>query len=425
MFRRNLLSNYGGTLFVAATQVAFIPLYIRWLGEAQWGTFSAVLALSAAMLTLEAGLSQSTARAFVGSAAGLAQTARQRLQRLQKRYLLTALTVVSAGLILAPLLGPLALPRGTGHAFWVFWLSMLMASAQIVGSLYRSVLLGLGAQPQLNALLVAFTSLRHGGGLAAAWLGAGPAGVAGVFAASFALEAAARRAFAVRLLDDLPSDGNDAEATNAPGLRLGAIPLILAGAFGALGTQLDRLLVGRAVDATALGHYAVAATVSLAMLQLVYPAANALLPRLGEFASGQDRRAIMRRTYALLLAVLALIWLMAVALASGGLTWWLNDARVAAAVAPLLMVHLVGTTLNVLCTPLHLLLLAKHRDRAILTVAVLCLGAQMASLAWLLGLSEMGVLAASVAWCFASATGLIAYSAFVFQDESHRPQRAA
>jgi O-antigen/teichoic acid export membrane protein len=66
MLRRNLAANYAGTVFTAATQILLIPLYLRVLGEHEWGMLSAVVALSTTLLILEAGVSLAVARNFSG-----------------------------------------------------------------------------------------------------------------------------------------------------------------------------------------------------------------------------------------------------------------------------------------------------------------------------------------------------------------------
>lgn len=423
MLKKNLLANYVGAAFVAASQVLLIPIYIKLLGEHDWGILSAVLALSAALLILEAGVSLGIARRFSGLSRG-ASSGPESLRWIERRYLRSVMLFALPSIVLASPLSLWVLPSDTGNATVVLRLTVVMAAAQIVGSLYRSVLVGTGNQVQFNVLLVAFTAARHAAAVAGAVAGGGTAAVTGAFAIGFIVEAWFRRRSALRVVrlqaTDDPTGHTRAPSTSAP---LGAATLAVAGAVGALGSQLDRLMLSRIIDSTTLGHYAIAATLSLAALQLVYPLSSALLPRLERFHLRTERRRIVLRSYAMLGALLSVVWIAALVLSLGGLRRWLPSDSIADAVRPLFLVHLVGTTLNALCVPLHLRLLSQHRDRAILAGVTVAFVAQLATLT--LTSQRSGALAGSVAWCTGNGTLLLALFVLQLQTTPDDEARSA
>lgn len=424
MFKSNLIANYGGTAFVAATQVLLIPIYVSALGQNDWGLLSVVMALSTSLLILEAGVSLAVARSFSRLAAKSAG-GNASFRFIERRYLAVVAAIVLFGILGATPLSRWLLPETTDAELLLRCVAA-MASAQILGSLYRSVLVGLGQQVRLNVLLIIFTSLRHAASVSVALLGGGVPAVAGTFAVGFAAEAAFRRLGALRALQG-KGDAESARAVRATGTSgtpaIGVGVLAIAGAVGAMGTQADRLLLSRVVDTVTLGHFAIAATLSLAALQLVYPLSSALLPRLESFRPGPERDRVVRRSYAMVNGLIVVIWLGALALTFGGLRLWLPSESIADAVQPMFLVHLVGTTLNLLCVPLYLGLLAQHLDRVILGATM---GAFVVQVVVLLATAaHYGALAGSLAWCAGNGTLLAAYFLFQPRNSSDDAERSA
>lgn len=405
MRKAHLLANYSGALFIAGSQLLAIPLYMRALGVDGWGRFSAILALSTLLLTLEAGVSLAAARSFaLAGTSGRSRAAN--LAALERRYFWAAAGVLGFGSIGAPWLGPVLLPAGVASATGVFVLASIMSASQLVGSLFRGALVGVGAQVRLNGLLIAFAAARHALALLVAFQGAGLVAVTAVHAASHLLEAAARRWVAIAAVGR--SEGGESPDAPPPApVAFGGTRLAIAGAVGAASTQLDRIVLGHLVDAASLGAYAAAASLSMAALQFAYPITNALMPALHRFQDPAHVRATTGRTWRLLLAVIGLIWVGAIAVASGGLDVWLHDAGLATTVRPLFLVHLFGTTLNIACIPAYMRLLATHHDRGILLAPLLSVPVQLFCL---VALSRWGAMAGAVAWCAFNVTNGLAYS---------------
>lgn len=415
--KKNLLANYAGTVFAAGAQVLLIPIYVRTLGETHWGMLSAVIALSGALLAFEAGVSLSVSRSFSGSRSTHGN-ALERFRLLEKWYLGAALAALIGGAVASTMLSRWMWSASDNQHAYVVAAAMGMAGAQIAGGLYRSVLIGTGDQVALNGLLITFTSVRHAAGVTAAAVSQDVLPVVVAFALSSALETAGRRwraahALRMRQAKDTNDRGNLENVPEA--LAPGA--LAVAGAVGALSTQVDRILLINVVEVTALGHYAIATTLSLAALQLIYPLSSALIPRISHFQREAKANATLKQTYAVLVVVLVLVWVGAVCLSLGGLRLWLGDESIASSVTPLFLIHLLGTTLNALCIPQYMRLLSDRRDRAIAVAALLAVIVQLITL-WLSGDSLL-TLAGSLSWCAANGTLFICYYAFHFLGRRH------
>jgi O-antigen/teichoic acid export membrane protein len=403
--RLNISANYVGTIGVAAVQLMSIPAFVSQLGAHTWGLLSAILALSSALMVLEAGVGLAISRHFSLFHIGVKDSA-ESFKRLERGYLSTSAVVVFSGLVVGvPLLGWLRLDAqqvtGTTMA-----LTFAMAGAQIAGGLYRSVLVGTGFHIALNAILIGSAVLRFGLALLAASAGASLAVIVGCLALGALAETAARRAAARVALSRRPNIEVPGVGASSP-MAAGAWALAAAGAIGALATQLDRLLLSRVVEPAELGAYSIAVTLSLAALQLVYPLTVALIPKLQLFRQQSGDAGVYIHTYAAVVALLSIVWLVAAVVVVPGLGWWLPDEELARSVRPLFWLHLVGTSLNALCVPLYLGLLSNHRDVAIAVTALVALVVQLAVLA--AAVRSAGVAAGAWAWCAGNFTLLLAY----------------
>lgn len=413
MINRNLLANYVGTAFVAATQILVIPLYIGYLGERDWGLLSSLLALAAALLILEAGVSQAVARGISERNIDGPLINRRRFESVERKYLSITLGFAVAASLLAEQLGAFLLPQGGTKSHVFALLAIAMSGSQIVGSLYRGVLIGRGAQVRLNGLLIVACWLRHILGVTVASRGDGVVAVAVAIAASFVVEAVLRRWLIAGLLSPQHASAGTASVEQELPAGRGAIVLAAAGTVGALATQFDRLFLGTLISSVDLGRYAIAATLSLAVLQLIYPISNSLLPRLSEFKDLAKRDGLFGRAYLMLFAILVPVWGGAVLFASEGLHRWLPRDAVAAdaasSVQPLLLIHLIGTSLNALCVPLHMAMLASHLDERILIANLAAALVLAGALTFLT--PRYGAIAGSIAWSFSNAALLGLYFA--------------
>jgi O-antigen/teichoic acid export membrane protein len=403
-----MLANFGAAGFVAVLQIATIPLYLHLAGPEQWGQLSTVLALAAALLTLESGVSTSVAR-HIALAADSDMPLEANLRRLEVQYGIGSLAVALAGVAAQPF-AQFFFPNSLQSASALLPAAGLMAACQIDASLYRAILVGRGRHEVLARITVLVATLRHSAALAMLWLGMGAVGAALAIAAASVLEALLRRHQALRFLTGAPTGTRSINKSSETLFRGGTLALVLTGTLGALMPQLDRVVLASQLGATAVGQYAIAATLSLAVLQFVYPVSTSLIPQLNGFVSTSARKNKQLRwiTALALAAILVSAWTFEWFMSRWGLQLWLRQEQLTAVVAPLFAVHLVGTSLNVLCVPLHLKLLANHQDFSLLSGAIASLAAQMTAL--VVGLSlNFGPLAGSLAWCIANATLLFVY----------------
>lgn len=406
--KKNLIANYLGAGIIATSQIVAIPFYVRFLDTAGWGLVSIVLSWTAALLVLEGGVTLSVSRhlALMGA---IPTEPRTYFRTTERRYLAAALACIAgaAGLEAWNDRGSAVLPAAGPAWLSLAPLILVLTAAQITGASYRGALVGLGAQVRLNTLTATFGLSKHLASVFAAWMTHSVPFVILCMTALTLTEAYARRVMAYRVLDRLAEQPplQAAALEPEPGFR-SPVALMLASVIGAFAAQVDRLYLSSQAPAADFGTYAIAATLSLATLQLIYPISQALMPRLAEF-SGRTASGFLRRVK--LIVFLGGVAGLLLFLEFGGaiLHWWLADTTIAGLVFPLLMMHLVGTGFNALCVPNHIRLLAQNRDRTILLVNSASLLVQLLSLYFLF--HWLGLVAGSIAWTLANATLFLGY----------------
>jgi O-antigen/teichoic acid export membrane protein len=380
-------------------------LYVRFLGQHQWGLLSIILSWSALLLVLESGVTLAITRHFVMTGVAQKNTAATNLRRLEAYYLGVAGLCAAAGGIWALVrIGATCHPLASGSCgAQSFVPEMLcLAAAQISGAIYKGILVGTGNHLRLNLLVSGFSVGRHSVAVTLTWaFHSLEAAVSGMILV-FLVEAICRRLAVLKFLQDVKG----AEPAASKVAATGAMVLTASAVVGASTTQLDKLLLTREVSPADFGVYAVASSLSLAMLQMVYPVVQTLIPRLADFSRLKGSKK-PRQVLAYILISILLLAFVIVPAAKSFLKWWIPNVEIATGAYPLLLIHLLGTALNALSIPSHLRALAEHRDFTILGVNAMALLAQLMTIVLLAG--DLGVKAGALSWAAANAVLLIGY----------------
>ncbi len=166
--RVNLVANYVGQGWTAIANIAFIPLYIHYLGVQAYGLIGVFAIILSVASLLDGGLTPTLNRELAAYSAGghSVQYVRDLLRTIN--------LVCAAGFVLVTLVGLTAAPALAAH--WIgdrslssstvvqsLFLMILMAALRIVEGVQRGALLGLHRHVLLNLLSVATVTLRAGG----------------------------------------------------------------------------------------------------------------------------------------------------------------------------------------------------------------------------------------------------------------------
>ncbi len=403
-FRGNLVANYLGKGWAALVSLAFIPVYLRYLGVEAYGLVGVQASLVALLSLLDFGLSSAVTREFAALQVQTGASAKQRdlLRTLEPVYWGMG---VLAGAIVALLATPIARhwvnpgTLSTQSVTQAILLIGLTIAAQWPIALYNGGLNGLERQVPQNALAATVATVRALGAVAVlAW-------VAPTIQAFFVWQALCSAAHALAaaflLWRYLPRGAAPAQFRSALLRRLLPMALGMAGiaASSAVLTQLDKVILSRLLPLEQFGYYTLAATAAGVLFHLVMPVFTAAFPRLSRLAAQQDR-AGLRSAYSQATQVMAATVLPVAAtlvcFAGIILRLWTGDQAIAAAAALPLALLAAGNAINALVNPPFALRLATGSLRPVVILNIVAT-LLMAPLAWIL-VDRFGMAGGASAW---------------------------
>lgn len=371
----NVAANLIGNGWTAALQLLAVPVYLHLLGLEAYGLIGFSLVLLAVTRVLDLGTAINREIARCAARPGDAATIRDLLRAAEAVGWLLGAAVAAAVAAGAPWIVGWINLGGLDRTEAVQAVAMMgvLAGLQFPGSLYLNALQGLERQVAANAVRVGAATLGVGGAIAC--LALLSADIVTYFAwqacamtATVAVSAALIRRYA-------PGRG--------PGrLRLGLLRDGRAFALGLLGvtaasmvlTQMDKIVLSRALTLADFGSYTVATTLAMGLAVVTIPVFNAYFPRLTALVAAGDGAALARTYHqgCQLMAVLVLPIAVACACFGPALVFvWTGKPSVADHAGPLAALLVGGTALNALmCLP-YALQLAAGRTRIALRITVI------------------------------------------------------
>ncbi len=364
--RHNILANYAGNALGALLAIVLVPLYIRFMGIEAYGLVGVFGTLGATVALLDMGLSQTLNRelARLSASFGDAQKMRDLVRTLEVVYWAVALLIGATALVLAPFIAEdwvqaESLPISTVRQ--AVTLMGLIMTVQWPISLYSGGLRGMQQQITLNVINVGTAVARGIGAILILWL------ISPTIQAFFIWQAFTSAVqtliLAVALWRGLPS------ALSPASFHLDLLKSVWRFAAGMSGisvlslilTQLDKVILSKALSLEMFGYYTLASTVASNLLVVAYPVNYAVFPRFSQLVSQGDEDSL-KRLYHLSCQFASVLVLPAAIIlslfASEILLLWTGDATTVANAAPLVSLLVIGTALNGLMGLPYLLQLA-------------------------------------------------------------------
>jgi O-antigen/teichoic acid export membrane protein len=419
--RRNVAANFLGQAWAALMGLAFLPVYIRYLGMEAYGLVGVFAIFQASLALLDLGMStvltRETARMRVG--ASDVQSVRDLLRGTE--ILLAALGVVAVGVTAAGAHG-LATHWFTAGRLPVDVVAtalVLMAAVACIRTLegvYRGGAMGADRQVQVNLVWAAIATVRGVGAIAVlAW-------VSPTITAFFLWQLVTSLA-SVGLLGFLLY-ASFTERRQRPftfGAWSTAAGAFAGGMFGIsilvlVVTQVDKVLLTRLLSLEAYGHYALAATVAGALLLVVTPISQACYPRFSE-SVGAGRTDALARDYHAAAQVVSifmgsLAWILVVD-ADLVLRLWIGDPAIVATTVPLLRLLALGTLLNGSMWIPYQMQLAHAHTRLALWANVAAVLFIVPALLW--AVPRYGAVGGATAWTVVNAGYLLFAAPFMYR----------
>lgn len=354
LLRRNVIANYLGQGWTALMGLAFIPVYIHYLGVEAWGLVGFMSLLQAWLTLLDMGLTPTLSREMARFQAGThtAQSIRDLLRSLEVVYGGVAMLVVCAMWLMAPWVTLHWLNTtklATGLVTQVISIIGLVLAARMTEQVYRGAIQGLQKQVWLNSALSLLATLR--------WVG-----VVGILAwvspsiQLFFLWQGLVSILTVVILSRrtylwLPPGKRTArfDIYTLVRIRRYAGGMAVTTFLALMLTQVDKLLLSKLVSLEDFGYYILAASVAASLSFLISPITMAVFPHLTELVARSDQKMLVEtyhRTSQWLAAILIPVALVMAVFAEPLLYVWTGDTALTQKAAPLLSLLVLGTLFN-------------------------------------------------------------------------------
>ena len=352
--KKNLIANYIGQGWTALMSLAFIPLYIKYLGIEAYGLIGIFALIQAWLAILDMGMTPVLSREmsrFIGGAHN-AQSIRDLLRSIEVigfcAAILMALVIWAAsGWLASGWLRAEKLPvEAVAQAFTVMG---IVAALRFFEGIYRSCIIGLQRQVFLNVISSVMATLRGGGAVAIlVWISPS---IKAFFIWQGMISIFTVWVLAIATYHALPS------AERAGHFSLVALRKVGRFAGGMVGitllalllTQVDKILLSKLLTLSDFGYYTLAAVVAGALYMLAGPIGQAWFPRLSELHARNDEVGLIKNYHQgaqLVTVIMGSAAIVLIVFAETILQLWTQDAELAHHTAMLVSLLAVGNLLN-------------------------------------------------------------------------------
>lgn len=354
MIKRNLIANYMGQAWTALMGLAFVPVYIRYLGIEAYGLIGLFAMLQTWLALLDMGLTPALGREMARYTGGghTPDSIRDLLRStewiaLAMASVMTLTVWAGSGWLATDWLRATELPAPVvAGAFMVMG---LVVALRFVEGVYRSAVVGLQKQVLLNIVVATLATVRWVGAIAVlAW-------VSPTLSAFFLWQAVVSL-MSIAALSQITYRSLSAGSRPA-GFCLDALRRVwrfAAGMFGiaclaVLLTQVDKILLSKILTLREFGYYVLAATAAGGIYMLTGPVTHAVYPRLcAQHAAGDTGG--FGRTYheaaQVMTVIVASTALVMALFAETLMHLWTQDADIAAHTGRLLALLTLGNMLH-------------------------------------------------------------------------------
>ena len=352
--KRNIIANFAGQGWSALMQLAFVPLYLKFLGIEAYGLIGFYIMLQAMLQVLDLGLSRTMNRemARCSDRPEKAEEARDLARTLEAGYWLIGIVIGAGVLAAAPWIAShwikaRAIPV-SDVTQTVMMIGVLVA-LQWPLSIYQGGLMGLQRQVLLNGLKIGMVTLSGGGAVLILW------SVSGTITAFFAWQIIVNTIYVILVTRcfwrSLPASRRTPRfnllmlksiwrfATGMSGITVSALVL----------TQLDKLILSKLLTLEMFGYYMLASVIGNGLNVFIGPIFNAVFPRFSVLVAARDEKGLrdLYHSGTQLMAALTLpVAAVLVLFPADVLLLWTGNAETARIAAPIASVLVIGTALN-------------------------------------------------------------------------------
>lgn len=377
--KRNIVVNYLGQAWVAVMGLAFLPLYIKYLGMEAYGLIGLFAVMQAWLTLLDMGMTPTLNREMARFTAGehSPQSIRDLLRSLEIICLILAVVIAVIVWLASDWLASNWLKADKLPLEVVAKALSIMAfvvALRFIEGIYRGSLFGLQKQVWYNGANVILVTVRQFGAVGMlVWVSST---IQAFFLWQVFFSLLSVVVFALSVHRTLP------KSPLPPRFSREAIAGVWHFAGGMLGitllaillTQVDKLLLSRLVSLESFGYYTLAATVASILYMVTGPITQAIYPRMVELSSQGDKAqlvSIYHQSAQLITVLTSTAMILLFSYADGIVYMWSGNVDLAKNTSSILSALALGTFLNVLMhVPYHLQLAYGWTSLAIKSNAV-------------------------------------------------------
>ncbi len=352
--KRNLIANFAGKGWAALMGIAFIPLYIKFMGVESYGLVGFFTTLQAVFVLLDLGLTTTLNREIARYSAlpEKSQDMRDLVRTLEVAYWGLAFCIGAVVLILSPFIA-----RGWVKAETLS-VQVVQKSVMLMGlvlafqwplGFYSGGLLGLQRQVLFNILNAVWYTLRFAGGVLVLWL-VSPT-ILAFFEWQIVVSAASTGLMAMALWRSLPASHERARFRFsiwhsvwrfAAGMSGISVTVLLL-------TQLDKIILSKMLSLELFGYYTLAWTVANGLATLTSSVFMALFPSFSQRVAVGDiegLKHLYHRSCQLMSVLIFPVAVLVALFAREILMIWIRNPVTVANTHILVSLLIIGTALN-------------------------------------------------------------------------------
>lgn len=354
VIKQNIIANFGGRAWTALMSIAFVPLYIKFMGIESFALVGIFASLFALFGLLDMGLSTTLNREIARFSAfpDKAQDMRNLVRTLELPYWGIAVLI---GVAVVGLSGPIAnywvnaknlAPATVKHAIMIMG---GVVAFRLPVTLYSGGIMGLQKQVLLNGINAGVATLRGIGAVAVLWL------ISPTIQAFFAWQIFAS-IFHVSLLafflwSSLPVSSHRPHFKKESLLRIWRFAAGMTGISitAIILTQTDKIVLSKILSLEMFGYYTLATVVAQALYNFIGPVFSAVFPRFSQLVSSNDQHGLKELYHkgCQFMSVMILPTAIVVSFFSSEiLLLWTGDPVTVANTHIIVSILIIGTALN-------------------------------------------------------------------------------
>ena len=393
--------------------LAFVPLYIKYMGIEAYGLVGLFALLQSWLALLDVGLTPALSREMARYEAGFhtPQSICNLMRSIERVYF-----GIAASVVITVLLGATWLSTNWVHTEKLATLTVknaLAVTGFVIGlrwlsTLYRSALYGLQHQVWLNYCGALFSTVRSVGSIVV--LAFVSPNIVTFFVYQSIVIGLETLALAIRVRQLLPTPPTPARFSWRELHKIWrfAAGMAIITLLSILLMQADKLVLSKILSLSDFGYYALASTVAGALGLVIAPISNAVYPRVTEFVVRGESDSLARayHNFAQMLTLMVVPASIVLSLfARHVLLLWTRDLRTTDQTASLVSVLVIGVMLNGLMHTPYTLQLAHGWTRFMVVVNTIAVVIVIPSI--YIGVRAYGPICAAYIWTLLNAAYIL------------------